>query len=68
MHTNSPSPAVLAKVAALLQAIDETPISAPLDVSAIRAQLADRDVAHWLDAMYGAGVLTNYVDSERVTR
>lgn len=48
----TPSPAVLAKVAALLQAIDETPISAPLDVSAIRAQLADRDVAHWLDVMW----------------
>lgn len=47
-----PSPAVLAKVAALLQAIDETPINAPLDVSAIRAQLADRDVAHWLDAAW----------------
>lgn len=66
MRTDSPSSAVLVKVAALLQAIDETPISAPLDVSAIRAQLADRDVAHWLDVMHGAGVLTNYADGERI--
>jgi hypothetical protein len=47
--TALPAPIVLVKVASLLQAIDATPLNAPLDVGAIRTQLADRDVSKWLD-------------------
>jgi hypothetical protein len=47
--TALPAHIVLVKVASLLQAIDATPLNAPLDVGAIRAQLADRDVSKWLD-------------------
>jgi hypothetical protein len=51
--TAIPTP-VLTKVASLLQAIDATPLNAPLDIGAIRAQLADRDVSKWLDDAWRA--------------
>ncbi len=53
--TALPAPTVLVKVASLLQAIDATPLNAPLDVGAIRAQLAARDVSKWLDDAWREG-------------
>lgn len=49
--------ATAAKIATILQAIEELRSDATIHVSDLRPLFADRDVAKWLDQMHAAGLI-----------
>lgn len=50
--------ATAAKIATILQAIEDLRGDATVRVSDLRPLFADRDVAKWLDQMYAAGLIS----------